>query len=217
MKRAVLAVVLSVAAFGGTAWAADLPPAAPAPRAPATYVPVAAAYTWTGIYLGINAGYEFGSISPSGFSSFNSNGFLAGATVGGNYQFGSFVIGIEADGDYNSASGTLPTAGNSYKSDWLATVRGRAGYAWDRVLLYATGGGAFAPASVGGNANFAGGSTTMGGFTGGGGIEAAFAPGWSAKAEYLYVDFPNPSIAGATFKATENVIRAGINYKFTWW
>ena len=96
---------------------------------------------------------------------------------------GSFVIGLEGDGDYNS------TNNNGFKSDWLATVRGRAGWAWDRVLFYGTGGAAFAPASVGAGSFFAGslgGSATMTGWTAGGGVEYAFTPNWTAKAEYLY-------------------------------
>lgn len=55
----------------------------------------------------------------------------------------------------------------------------------------------------------------MTGWTAGGGIEFAFAPSWTAKAEYLYIDFPSPSIGGVTFKDTDNLIRAGVNYKFT--
>jgi outer membrane immunogenic protein len=54
----------------------------------------------------------------------------------------------------------------------------------------------------------------MTGWTAGGGIEYAFTPNWTAKAEYLYVDFPSPSFTAGSFKDTENVIRAGINYKF---
>jgi outer membrane immunogenic protein len=124
---------------------------------------------------------------------------------------GSFVIGLEGDGDYNS------TNNNGFKSDWLATVRGRAGWAWERVLFYGTGGAAFAPASVGAGSFFAGslgGSATMTGWTAGGGVEYAFTPNWTAKAEYLYVDFPSPSVGGTSFKFTDNLIRGGINYKF---
>jgi len=54
----------------------------------------------------------------------------------------------------------------------------------------------------------------MTGWTAGGGIEYAFTSNWTAKVEYLYVDFPSPNIAGGTFKFTDNLIRGGINYKF---
>jgi outer membrane immunogenic protein len=201
MKRILIAAALALAAAGGQALAADLPPPpAPAPRAPATYVPVAVPFTWTGIYIGVNGGYNFGTISPGAIST---NGFLVGSTLGGNYQFGSFVLGLEGDIDYNS----MNNAG--FQSSWLGTARGRAGYAWDHLLLFATGGGAFAGASVSGVGN-----TTMIGWTVGGGLEYAFTQNWTAKAEYLYVTFPNPVIAGVGFKDTDNVIRAGVNYKF---
>jgi outer membrane immunogenic protein len=208
MKRILIAGAFALLAEG-QAFAADLPPpVAPPPRAPAVYVPVAQVFSWTGIYLGLNAGYNFGTVAPTGAPNISTTGFLGGATLGGNYQMGSFVIGLEGDGDYNS------TNNNGFKSDWLATVRGRAGWAWDRVLFYGTGGAAFAPAAVAATPTFAGGSTTMTGWTAGGGIEYAFTPNWTAKVEYLYVDFPSPSIAGGTFKFTDNVIRGGINYKF---
>jgi len=213
MKRIVLAS-LGLLAIGATAtpvMAADLPPQ-PYVKAPA-YVPPY--YNWSGFYLGINGGYGFGNSSWTGTDNFSVNGGLVGGTVGFNYQISQFVLGIEGDFDYNSASGTLPApATNSFNSRWLSTVRGRAGYAWDRVLLFATGGGAFAPANIGASAGFAGGSTTMMGWTAGAGIEFAFAQNWTAKAEYLYISFPSPSITGVSFKDTENVVRAGVNYKF---
>ena len=220
MKRVLIAGAFALA-VGGQALAADLPPPmAPPPRAPAVYVPVAPVFSWTGFYLGLNGGYNFGTVTPAaggtgGPANLSTNGFLFGGTLGGNYQMGSFVLGLEGDGDYNSLNNTFST-GNSFKSDWLATVRGRAGWAWDRILFFGTGGAAFAPASISAGSGFAGGSATMTGWTAGAGIEAAFAPNWTAKAEYLYIDFPSPSIGVGTFKITDNVIRAGINYKFGW-
>jgi outer membrane immunogenic protein len=234
MKRILIAGAIAFAA-GGQALAADLPPpVAPPPRAPATYIPAPPPYLWTGLYVGINGGYGFGSITGNATgTSFNTNGFLGGATVGGNYQIGGFVFGLEGDFDYSSISTTTPAGiggsnpggpGASYTSKWLGTVRGRAGWAWDRVLFFGTAGGAFAPANFGSVAAsgafpaFPGGSTTMSGWTAGGGVEFAITPNWSAKAEYLYVNFPSPSLGiGSGFKATENVVRGGVNYKFTWW
>ena len=140
MKRILIAGVLALTA-GGQALAADLPqPGPPPPRAPATYVPVPApVFTWTGIYLGINGGYAFGDsnwsipgLVPTG--NFSTDGFLVGGTVGGNYQWGQFVLGIEGDWDWQDLNGTTFVTGGSgcglgceTKSDWLATVRGRAG------------------------------------------------------------------------------------------
>ena len=90
---------------------------------------------------------------------FNTNGWLAGGTVGANYEFwGGAVLGVEGDWDWtnlNGTSGAGPCSGASRRwargtgcqtsSNWLSTVRGRAGWAFDRVLLYGTGGAAFAP------------------------------------------------------------------------
>jgi len=209
MNRILIAGVVGLVA-GGQAIAADLPMASP-PTAPAYYKAAPLPFSWTGIYLGVNGGGDFGTVTPGaalGGAAFNTTGFHIGGTLGGNYQMGSFVIGLEGDGDYNSLNTTIP-GGGTFTSQWLATVRGRAGWAWDRILFFGTGGAAFAPAAVTGLN-----SITMTGWTAGGGIEYAFTPNWTAKAEYLYVDFPSPSFTAGSFKDTENVIRAGINYKF---
>ncbi len=223
MKRLLMAGALALAA-GGQALAADLPQPGP-PRAPATYVPVPApAFSWSGIYVGINGGYAFGSGDfSSGASVSGVNGFLAGGTIGANYQWGRFVLGIEGDGDWTSLDGkTTPACSTcEVKSSWLATARGRAGYAFDRILFYGTGGAAFGNVQggpIGGPFD----SGTQIGWTVGGGIEAAIAPNWTAKVEYLYVNLGNLNctaagcLAGNTLNVTESVVRAGINYKFSW-
>jgi outer membrane immunogenic protein len=232
MKRILIAGALVLAA-GGQALAADLPQ--PGPPPPATYykapVPV---FTWTGIYVGINGGYAFGDsnwtdpvLGPTG--SFSTDGFLVGGTIGGNYQWGQFVLGIEADGDWQNLNGTTFNncpGGCTTQSDWLATVRGRAGYAFDRFLVYGTGGVAFGDLqAAAGVLPFS--SSTQTGWTAGGGVEFAFTPNLTGKVEYLYVDLGSQSCAvancaGGTFATpavttvplTENIVRAGINYKF---
>jgi len=107
MKRWLLAGALLAA--GGQGLASDLPPpVAPAPpRAPAAYVPPASpVYNWGGIYFGFNLGYGFGTsnwsdpLDPGGTTAnFNLKGFLAGATIGVNFQTDGFVYGAEADFD----------------------------------------------------------------------------------------------------------------------
>lgn len=245
MKRILWAGAIALIA-GGQAFAADLPPPPPAPRAPATYVPLAApVYNWSGIYVGVNGGYAFGNSNwtsslPGGPSTgnFNTNGWLAGGTVGANYQFwGGAVLGVEADWDWANINGTSTAiaacspagggAGCETKMDWLSTVRGRAGWAFDRVLLYGTGGAAFAPVQSGLNGGPGGfSSTTQVGWTAGAGLEFAFAPNWTAKAEYLFADLGNTTCttacfggagASTTVKTTENIIRAGVNFKFNPW
>jgi outer membrane immunogenic protein len=253
MKRILIAGAFALA-LGGPALAADIPPPAPPPppRAPATYVPTTApVYNWSGIYIGINGGYAFGDSSwtdtvvpGNATGTFNTNGFLGGGTVGGNIQWGSLVVGAEGDWDWTNLNGTsnnavctgnvgLTPSGCETKSDWLGTARGRVGYAFDRILLYGTGGVAFADVE-GGPSSGPFESHTQIGWTAGAGLEFAFAPNWTAKVEYLYVDLGNTSCTTNCFgstgpggvifadttnvKLTENVIRAGINFKFgPWW
>src|SRR5579872_660175 len=237
MKRMLWAGAFALL-VGGQALAADLPPPPPAPRAPATYVPTTIpVYNWSGIYIGANGGYGFGTsnwtdTTGASTGNFNTNGWLAGGTVGGNVQFwGGAVLGIEGDWDWTNLNGTSSTApctggvpagitGCQTSSNWLGTVRGRAGWAFDRVLLYGTGGAAFAPVKATAVGSGLGTDTnTEVGWTAGGGLEFAFAPNWTAKAEYLYVDLNNGSCiaacAGAftpiSVKYTENIVRAGIN------
>jgi outer membrane immunogenic protein len=231
MKRFVFVVALSVAGFG-QAFAADLPPA-PAPAAPATYIPtVAPVYNWGGIYFGINGGYGFGQSNwtvPGGggvaagtTGNFNINGYAVGGTIGANLQADAFVFGIEGDIDamgMKGSSNTCAPVSCQTQDTWLSTVRARVGYAADRVLFYGTAGGAFGNilANTNNNTSFA--SANKAGWTAGAGLEAAFADNWTARVEYLFVDLSNASFnlpAGgpATVKFDANLIRLGIDYKF---
>ena len=200
------------------------------PRAPATYVPTTApVYNWGGFYVGLNGGWGFRTTSwtapglpPTG--NFNANEFLIGGTAGFNYQMGQFVLGVEGDGDWSNLKGnTSPTAcfPCTTQSKWLATVRGRAGYAFDRVLLFGTAGGAFADVQAAdGVLPFS--SSTAAGWTAGAGIEYGITDYLTAKIEYLYVGLSNANCpatscggsVNTTVKLNENVIRAGLNYKF---
>jgi iron complex outermembrane receptor protein len=110
------------------------------------------AVNWTGVYLGINSGFTYGgsdwtdSVTGTSSDSFSALGFVFGGTIGANYQAGSWVFGAEADGDWanSSGSGTFTTTSTSSlcaggcltKNSWLATARGRAGYAFDRFLVH---------------------------------------------------------------------------------
>jgi outer membrane immunogenic protein len=234
MKRLLIVGALALVAGGQVvaashAVAADLPYPRPVPQAPAAYLPPPPVYSWTGLYVGVNGG---GAIGTSNFldpvfgnsGSFNISGALVGGQIGANYQINQFVLGIEGDGDWQNLdattnSGSCAGVGCETKSNWLATVRGRAGYAWDRVLFYGTGGAAFANVQAAAGAlPFA--SSTQVGWTAGAGIEYAFSPNWSAKVEYLYVGLPNASCGLAncgsttTVSLNENVIRGGFNFKF---
>jgi outer membrane immunogenic protein len=139
---------------------------------------------------------------------------------------GAFVIGLEGDGAWNDANGSTGNCLSfacTTQGEWLATVRGRAGYAWDRVLFYGTGGAAFGSVQAAATGlPFA--TSTQTGWTAGAGVEWAFLPNWTAKVEYLYVNLGNFSCpttnCGGTLADSvsfnENIVRAGINYKFGW-
>ena len=90
------------------------------------------------------------SVTTTSTGNFGTSGFVFGGTVGANYQVGSLVFGVEADGDWADASGfgtftasSLCAGGCLTTSSWLSTLRGRAGYAFDRFFVYGTGGAAF--------------------------------------------------------------------------
>jgi outer membrane immunogenic protein len=211
--------LLACAAY--PAGAADLP-ARPAYRAPV----VAPIFNWTGFYVGVYGGYAFGSGNTSGF-----DGGIAGGTIGYNWQgAGSpWVFGIEADGGWtnfgDSASATVGGVSVSVFSEAqaTATIRARLGYAWERTLLYVTGGGAWARNEIGLNVAIAGvGAAGISdtqnhfGFAVGGGVEQAFAPNWSAKVEYLYLGLGSETYFGLVSSGDIDVhtIKAGLNYRF---
>lgn len=226
--------------------AADLPARAPA-MAPA---PVYAApiFTWSGFYVGLNAGVGFRkdserradyvyAVDPAGplagwvgpvnadlavFGRNNGNddtGFTGGVQVGYNWQFGSMVVGLEADINYldrgnNNRGYFIPDVGASgldldvfggrSGSNWFGTIRPRIGVAFDRTMIYATGGLAYGGGGKGRSYAvlsdpLAGGavvaewfgahrSSNNWGWTLGAGVEHAFSNNLSLKLEYLYVD-----------------------------
>ena len=178
---------------------------------------------WSGFYLGLNGGYGFGksnwdfpAVSPS------PKGGLFGVTLGYNFQTGAWLWGAEGDIDYSTMKGSADCAPGvtcETKNSWLATARGRLGYAgWDRWLPYITGGGAYGQVKMTpavGNVE----SKNRLGYTFGAGVEYALLANWTVKAEYLYVDLGTSNCSGCgvtgtdvTFK--ENLIRAGLNYRF---
>jgi outer membrane immunogenic protein len=161
-----------------------------------------------------------------------------GAEAGYNWQAGPWVVGLEANFEGSGLSGARtapclpPLCGAlaaSYKQSvsWFGTLRPRLGYAVGNWLLYATGGGAVA--EVAAKATAATGSfvavdnrsQTRDGWTLGGGVEVEIARGWSARIEYLHLDFGSgattylsyPPISNAS-RAEANVITAGVDYHF---
>jgi outer membrane immunogenic protein len=209
-------------------------------KAPPIAVPL---FTWTGFYIGLNGGYggdrfeyDFAVLGVPGSTRVTSGGGFGGGQIGYNYQVGSWVFGVEGDIQASDIKGEISatvlgvTATTGSKIEWFATARGRLGYAWDRVLLYATGGyahasvdttgtvtivGAGAPFGVAGGIN-----TSHNGWVAGGGIEYAFTNNLTLKTEYQYLDFDSKTLASAgaaTFidvRPTAHTVRGGLNWKF---
>jgi len=221
MKRVFLAGV-SVLVLVGQAAAADLPRRAqPYPVKAPMMAPI---YNWTGFYIGVNGGGGWGRSNWDSAGSFDVSGGLVGGTIGYNYQYQQFVWGLEGDGDWSNIKGSTTSVlcplGCSTNNTWLATARGRLGYAADRWMPYITGGAAFGDIRTS-RPFFTGTSTNKTGWTLGAGVEVALVGNWTAKAEYLYVDLGNTNcglgcvvtpVNNVSF--TANVVRGGINYRF---
>jgi outer membrane immunogenic protein len=272
VKKLLFAFLATSALTSGisAASAADLPRRTMAP-APYVAVPV---FTWTGFYFGVNAGYGWSDSNKGHDRTFvleegllvddagvvlglgetevrvrdrdrNADGFLGGAQVGFNYQFGAgtgLVVGVEADiqgidldnDDDNhhrddvtftlldATTGTIVTSDDfvavrngASSLDWFGTARGRIGWAFDRVLVYGTGGFAF---GGGDNHNGCpdgfrssrdcgfGDDDTRWGYAIGGGVEWALPTSFSLfgssavtfKIEGLYVNLDDDNNGGRT-------------------
>jgi outer membrane immunogenic protein len=226
MKRVIRAgmLVLAVVSMTAAAHAADIArrPAMPT-KAPAYEPP----FTWSGAYLGINGGWGFGhstwDVLGIGSTDFNINGGVVGGTLGYNWQMGAMVLGLEGDLDWSDIKGSTANAvcvGGicETRNNWLATTRGRVGYAFGRMMPYITGGAAFG--DVKSSTALGSETETRVGWTLGGGVEAAIVGPWSAKVEYLYSDLGKANCSAATCGTStdvdfrSNLVRGGINYHF---
>jgi outer membrane immunogenic protein len=248
MRKALLA---TAAFFGvvGSALAADLPNT----KGPPVFAPPPPpVFTWTGFYVGGQAGYEWGRTvgdlytDPGVFiehlPGYDASGVVGGLHAGYNYQINQFVLGIEGDvegSSYDGAGADLgvfrPFTAYTTRIPVQGSIRGRVGFAWDRVLFYGTGGAEFADirntyttpgipgvAAAGIPAGFDSFSTGRVGWTVGGGIEYAFDPNWSIRAEYRYTDFGtfNERLVNTYpgdfvhLHVYDNAVRVGFSYKF---
>lgn len=262
LKKSLLASV-AIVALGTGAMAADLPVSVPA-AIPAS-APVV--MNWTGLYVGANLGYTWGrgdvtytgnpafltgvvgpGLAPRSFG-LDADGWIGGAQLGYNIQFGQFVAGIEGDVAFSNARDTrsafstvgLSSLTSSATTDlnWFASIRGRLGFAFDRVLVYGTGGVAFGEVegsgAITGSGALAGlawagsSKSTRTGWTIGGGAEYAFTQNLSARIEYLYYDLGDLNVSVAPLNAATiasgiaatqrhelsgHIVRAGVNFRF---
>jgi len=214
MKKLLSLSLAALTLTAGVASAADLPNRKQAPAAPIA----APSYNWSGSYIGINAGYGFGSFTGSAGPQFKDPGnFVAGGQIGYNQQLANkVVVGVEGDFDYSALEGKASasgTAGSKARIDSLATMRGRLGYSFDRVMPYITAGyaGGNEKVTIPGSANTSG---WRSGYAVGGGVDYAITNNVSARVEGLYVGLENKTTAVGKLGNDLGIVRTGLNYKF---
>jgi outer membrane immunogenic protein len=204
MKKVFLAAAIAMTA--STAMAADMQ--RPAYYAPGP-APVTGAFSWVGPYAGLNVGYGWGEVTHNPT---NPSGVFGGGQLGYNWQNGQFVYGVETDLQLSDMDDTA--GGFEFSNRWWGSTRGRAGYAWNSFLFYATLGLAYGDVK----AQTAGLSETKThlGWTAGAGVEVALNRAWSAKVEYLYMDLgdKNYTLTGTSNGFWSNMLRLGVNYHF---
>src|SRR5262245_18985079 len=235
----------------GAVQAADMPVKAAPMAAPPPF-------SWTGFYIGAHAGGTWGTVEseipftdgprlfPAGaipISSHTIDGFVAGGQVGYNWQVNPWLVfGIEGQFSWTDASGSTPcllVIKCTADVNFIATFGGRVGYVIDRTMIYIKGGVAWADTDYTADILGAGvitlnASDTRTGAMIGAGIEHAFAPNWSAKIEYNYMDFGTENLAflaticrpgvqcrtdgtiNADVTQRMHLVKFGLNYRFNW-
>jgi outer membrane immunogenic protein len=242
MRKTIVGMFVATGVLGGaSAQAADLPRPTPVPA------PIAVPSLWTGFYSGVYGGYGFDDLTATALGVNISplpepKGFFFGSNIGYNWQFGAFVVGLEADFSYGKIEDsvtiiTLPggTVGATSNLDYFTTARARVGYAFGNLLIYGTGGLAWAHNNAtvdvvapGFAARFFDDQDHLG-WTAGGGFEYALSSRWSIKAEYLYLDLGNeaytfaigPNVPVFNVPASDvniglkvHTVKLGANFKF---
>lgn len=233
MKYLLGTVALVALAVATPAAAADLGARYPVKAPP----PVAAVWNWTGFYVGINGGYGWGesrwSLLPAGLNegTHSIDGGTVGGQIGYNWQFGGWVVGLEAQGnwaDFNGSNVSLvaPAFTNRTQIDAFGLFTGKVGYAWNNFMVYAKGGAAVqsvdyryfttATGITGGTA-----SETRWGAAAGAGLEYAFTPNWSAGLEYNHMFMGNRDVTFAPapnvsdrIRLDTDVFTGRVNYRF---
>jgi len=241
--------------FAGAAQAADMPLKAPPRIAPE-------AFSWSGFYIGAHAGGAWGTVESEipfdhavfPVSSHAINGFVAGGQAGINWQVNPWlVLGVEGQFSWTDAKGSAPCVvvfKCTTELNWIATLAGRVGYTFGHTMLYIKGGVAWADSDytadlLGAGILTASASSTRTGAMIGAGIEHAFAPNWSAKLEYNFMDFDTDNLGfgvhlngscnsmdttartvctrsgnlgtiNADVTQKVHLVKFGLNYRFNW-
>jgi outer membrane immunogenic protein len=239
LKKLVLATWIGAFAVSGAS-AADLATDQPLPAPPnEPYV-----YDWSGFYVGAHAGWSGSTVDTTDLDGVTApfpdfvvgdidfHGFSGGVLAGYDWQIGNLVLGVEADwasgGDGDS---TFDIVENDeyleWDTEWTATARARLGWAFDNLLLYGTGGGAWADIGKFGYTDrdepldFQS-DETLHGWVLGGGVGWGITPNVIVRAEYLHYDFDTvdlpllypDDIGPIRYDLTMDTVRAALIWKF---
>lgn len=217
MTRYTIALLTGVAALGfaSASQAADLI-VDYAPIAPGI---VSTAGGWDGAYVGVFAGYGWGTLSEDefDFDDVDVDGWKVGVVAGADFTVSEAIVaGIAADIAWDDGSGTFDDV-FTYDMNWSGSIRGRLGFDGGMFLPYVTGGLAFANATA---SLFDDDDTqTHIGWTLGAGVEFAVADNVSLDLQYRYSDYGtkfygDPDDIGADLSLTSHAVTAGINFRF---
>ena len=228
MNKIVMGIA-GLVAFGiaAPASAADLS-ARPYTKAPPMIA--AAAYDWSGFYIGGNGGYGtsskcwdlinngFGFIPAISEGCHDATGAIAGGQIGYRWQSAAWVFGLEAQGDWANLRGfnqTFPGFNNNTKVEAFGLFTGQIGYAWNNALLYVKGGAAVVSDKYRGTTSVIVGASPIGtvfdnasetrwGGTVGVGAEYGFTPNWSFAVEYDHIFMGNRNVSFTSTGAANN-------------
>jgi outer membrane immunogenic protein len=212
MRLSIAVGTVAAALLGTSAFAADVPNPQPLPTPPA--VEASPANNWTGFYLGVLGGFGWANTDTDAVGDIEFDGFDIGGYGGANWQWGNFVVGAEADivGPWRDGS----EGGIKADQGLNGSLRGRAGIALDRFLLYGTAGLAGTELEL----SSAAGSDDqdLWGWTAGAGVEGMITDNITARVEYRFTDYDDKTfeLGGADAKSDlqTNTIHGGIGFKF---
>ena len=242
MKKILLTTVAFAALGMAPAFAADLAPRTYT-KAPAVVAPI---YNWGGFYIGLNGGGAsshkcwdlnavggVGPIPAVAEGCHDATGGLAGGQIGYRWQAGTWVFGLEAQGDWANLKGSNASAPaafapvvNQSKIDAIGLFTGQVGYAWNNVLWYVKGGAAVTSDKYNGflaGVTFDSASETRWGGAVGTGIEVGFAPNWSVAFEYDHLFMGSRNVSFNVLGIVDRTDRIGqdvdmgtvrVNYTF---
>lgn len=193
-----------------------------------------AGFDWSGFYAGLSGGYAEGMMRAVGETSIiitdtPLNGYVLGAVLGANWQLGQFVLGTEGELAWSGVSGSAICAGAPASNctadvSWMGTLKARAGVAFDRTLIFATGGvslteaRAYVSPALSGTSGFH--EDVFGGVAVGGGAEVAASEAMSVKVEYNLHDYGGRIAGLGSLSGTEatslrpitQTLKLGVNW-----